>query len=545
MTGGMVGPVICPVVVGRARDLESLHAVLDRVCRGRGQTVLLSGEAGVGKSRLVAEAKAYAVAHDVLSLQGNCFQPDVVCPYAPLLDLVRAHFVGHAIAPLPAEGQRIARELARRLPYVASRARDAQGEATELLQLEPQQEKRGLFRTLEESFLALAAHGPLLLIVEDLHWSDDISLEFLLYLARRIAAQPVLLLLTYRSDEVRPELSHFLAELDRERLAAENALPRLSMDEVHTMLRAMLGRERPVRAEFLQAIYTLTDGNPFFVEETLRALTSGGDDDPTVAWDRKPVYQLRIPRSVQDAIRRRLQQLSPAAVEVVSLAAVVGRRFDFSLLQQLLQCDEDELLRLVKELIGAQLVVEESAEIFAFRHALTREFVYFTLLARERKILHRTTAETLERSYADALEAHVAELAYHFYHAGMWQQVLLYAQRAPGSRRKRSTRRTPRSNTSPGRWRRRSNCRWRRRRTCCEHAGKPMKPWATSNGRRQTSIRHCRSRVRAAIRGRNGRRSSISACCGPPVIIRGLASNFDARSISRGPCRTRLSSRAV
>jgi predicted ATPase len=165
--------------------------------------------------------------------------------------------MGHAITALPAEGQRIAGELARRLPDVASRAGDAHADNAELLQSEPQQEKRGLFRTLEECFLALAARGPLLLIVEDLHWSDDISLEFLLYLARRIAAQPLLLLLTYRSDEVRPGLSHFLAELDRERLATENALPRLSMDEVHMMLRAMLAPERPVRAEFLQAIYTL------------------------------------------------------------------------------------------------------------------------------------------------------------------------------------------------------------------------------------------------------------------------------------------------
>jgi len=139
---------------------------------------------------------------------------------------------------------------------------------------------------------------------------------------------------------------------------------------------------------------------------------------------------LHIPRSVLVAVQRRLDHLSPGAREVLSLAAVAGRRFDFALLQQLTRRHEAELVQLIKELITAQLVVEESEEVFAFRHALTRQAVYTDMLARERKTLHRTIAETIERLSAETLEAHLGDLAYHFYAAGAWVKALEYAQRA-------------------------------------------------------------------------------------------------------------------
>src|SRR5262249_30094757 len=151
----------------------------------------------------------------------------------------------------------------------------------------------------------------------------------------------------------------------------------------------------PVRAELLDAIYMLTEGNPFYIEELLKALVAAGDIFyADGAWNRKPLAELRIPRSLHDAVQQRVAQLSDGARRVVELAAVVGRRFDFALLQRLAHLDERELLGLIKELIAAQLVVEETDERFAFRHALTRQAIYAELLARERAALHRTIAET-------------------------------------------------------------------------------------------------------------------------------------------------------
>jgi DNA-binding CsgD family transcriptional regulator/tetratricopeptide (TPR) repeat protein len=420
-------PVTCPVLIGRAAHLAALGRALEEVRGGMGRTVLLAGEAGIGKSRLVAEAKAWAAGAGCTILEGHCFESDRALPYAPFLDLLRAHLVGRspdelaqALGPAAPELVKLLPELATLLPGLAPSP-----------PLRPEAEKRRLYHMLAHFLAGLAPGQPLLLSIEDLHWSDETSLDFLLSLARRIPSHPLLLLLTYRSDEPHPSLSHFLAELDRERLATEVRLARLSTGEVELMLRAIFALDRPVRADLLHAIYTLTDGNPFFIEEVLRSVAAPGDLFDAVAGpDHLPLGEVRIPRSVEDAVQRRLARVSLAARDLLALAAVAGRRFDVTLLCELTQRDERALLPLLKEAIGAQLVVEESVDRFAFRHALTRQAVYRQLLARERRALHRRVAEAMERLYADPAETHVSDLAYQYYEAEVWPKALEYARRA-------------------------------------------------------------------------------------------------------------------
>jgi len=427
-------PIICPVLIGRRAQLTTLRLLVDQARSGKGQIVLLSGEAGIGKSRLVAEAKTYATAQGFLLLQGQCFPTDRSCPYAPLLDLLRAHLATSSPEQVVAEMGSLASALSPLLPDLLPLPSDLPS----LPPLDPEQEKRRLFAALAHLFLRPTTKQPGLLIVEDLHWSDETSLDFLHYLARRCTASPLLVLLTYRSDEVQPGLSHFLAHLDRERLAQECALAPLTRSEVSAMLYAIFALRRSVftvpplaQVELLDAMYTLTEGNPFFIEELLKSLIEAGDIFYEQGrWKRKELRELHIPRSVQDAVQQRTYHLSEGARQVLHLAAVAGRHFDFALLQALTQQDEAQLLRLIKELIAAQLVVEESAEQFAFRHALTRQAVYAELLVRERKALHRTIAETIEHLYAPALEAHLADLAIHFSEAEVWEKALEYGRRA-------------------------------------------------------------------------------------------------------------------
>src|SRR5260370_34655319 len=263
--------------------------------------------------------------------------------------------------------------------------------------------------------------------MQDLHWSADRSRKSLHYLARRCTAHRLLLLLTSRSDEVRPSLRHFLAHLDRERLTQEILLARLTREEVEAMLQALFARPRSARVELADLLYTLTEGNPFFVEEILKSLMASGEIVyANSRGPRKELRELHIPRSVQDAVQQRTDQLSESARRVLILAAVAGRRFDFALLQALTRHDEDHLLQLFKELMAAQLVVEESGEQFAFRHALTQQAVYADLLVRERKALHRRVAETIERLYAATLDAHLADLAYTFSEAGALRKALFF-----------------------------------------------------------------------------------------------------------------------
>jgi DNA-binding CsgD family transcriptional regulator len=420
-------PVICPVLIDRANELATLYTLVDQANSDQGRVALLSGEAGVGKSRLVAEAKAYAATKGFLLFQGNCFQTDVSYPYAPLLDLLRSSAANQLAAIIASDLIPFARELHQLLPDIVPLPLHQ----PPLVSSDPEQEKRRLLTALAQFFTSQSTKQPVLLIVEDIHWSDDTSLEFLYTLAHRCPVHSLLILLTYRIDEVRPGLRHFLAQLDRERLAQEIPILPLTRLEVEAMLHAIFANPSSAHLELPDPIYTLTEGNPFFVEELLKSLITAGDIFYVDGhWERKSLSELHVPRSMQDAVQQRTDRLSEDARRVLIHAAVAGRRFDFALLQQLTHHDEQELLSLLKELISAQLVVEESEERFAFRHALTRQAVYTDLLVRERKALHRTIAETMEHLYAPTFDAYLADLAYHFYKAGAWEKALEYGQRS-------------------------------------------------------------------------------------------------------------------
>jgi tetratricopeptide (TPR) repeat protein len=430
MEARATAPIICPVLIGRGHDLAILRLLVERAKSGQGQVALVSGEAGIGKSRLVAEVKTSVASHDFRLLQGSCFPTDHAIPYAPLLDLLRSFLTGRTLAPPAPMIELAVPTFLPLLPDLGHVLPSAPPPPT-LPSLDPEHEKRHRFEILAHFLSSQTDTHPLLLIVEDLHWSDETSLEFLHYLARRCAAERLLLLLTYRSDEVLPSLRHFLAQLDRERLAQEIALERLTREEVEAMLRAIFALPYSAHLELANPMYTLTEGNPFFVEETLKSLIMSGElFYANGRWQRKPQGELHIPRSVQDAVHQRTDRLSESARCVLTLAAVAGRRFDFALLQQLTGYDEQHLLVLMKELMAAQLIVEETAEQFAFRHALTRQAIYADPLVRERKALHRRIADAMECPSESSPGAHLADLAYHFYEAGAWEQAVAYGQRA-------------------------------------------------------------------------------------------------------------------
>src|SRR5213080_4075525 len=190
MTTAYNPSVICPILIGRTAELAAFHLLIDQVKSGRGQVALLWGEAGIGKSRLVAETKTYAANQGFLLLQGNCFETDRAFPYAPFLDLLRSCFSGSS--PLTSQNDLtpFANELSRFLPDV----RPIMSEPTlpvSSSSLDPQQEQRRLFSLLLDFFTRQAARQPLLFALEDLHWSDDTSLELLLYLARECTHLPI------------------------------------------------------------------------------------------------------------------------------------------------------------------------------------------------------------------------------------------------------------------------------------------------------------------------------------------------------------------
>ena len=323
-----LGPIVCPVFIGRTSSLEALLRLMEQACGGRGQTVLITGEAGVGKSRLVTEAlvslrSSQWQAASPLVLQGRCFESDRALPYAPFLDLLRSFLASHSpdeiiasLGPTAAELAKLLPEFAAVLPHrVPTSIRD------------PEQEKRLLLQTMAHFFTRLSATQPLLLLIEDVHWSDESSLEFLLYLARRLASHRMLLLLTYRSEEEQPVFMPFLARLDRERLATELMLTPLTVNEAREMIHTILRLPRAMDTDLLEAIYRLTEGNPFFIEELLQSLIMAGELVYTDGrWERTSRQdeqgiplpdRLPLPRSVQLAVQQRLDHVSAEARELL------------------------------------------------------------------------------------------------------------------------------------------------------------------------------------------------------------------------------------
>jgi DNA-binding CsgD family transcriptional regulator len=415
-----VGPVSTPVVIGRHQELATLEALLD----DGGGVLLVSGEAGIGKSRLARETVALAAVRGYRVLQGACFDRDQSLPYAPLLDLLRTYASDEPDA---------ARERLRAVaPGWLRLAPDLAGGSIPFpLTLDPEQERQRFFYEMWAFVSGLARERSLLVLVEDLHWSDEASLELLLSLIRRMAATPLALLLTYRDEERGAALSRFLAEIDRERIATEIVLQPLGLPQVEQQVRAILNLPRPAGTAFVRALHGLTGGNPFFVEEVLRALIAAGDIYPAhEGWHRKPLDQLRVPRSVEDAVQRRGALLSPTAREVLTLASVVGRRFEFDLLHSLSGLDEAGLVAAIKESIAAQLLIEVSADHFAFRHALTRQAVYASLMARERRALHARVAHAIENGLPGSQEAVLEDLAYHHGEAEHWERAETLAREA-------------------------------------------------------------------------------------------------------------------
>src|SRR5712691_10442414 len=237
---------MCPVFIGRVSERDALIRLIDRTMSGQGGVALVCGEAGIGKSRLVAEAKAEASDLGFLLLLGSCFQMDSSYPYAPLLDLLRTSALSTADAPAP-----VVLEFARLLPELAP---NISGSPPAPLP-DPEQEKRRLFAALTRFFKERASQRPVLLVIEDLHWCGDVSLEFLQSLARSCATQPLLLLMTYRSDEISPGLQRRLVQLDRARLSQELQLLPLSRSDVDAMLDAMFALQISKRANLLELIY--------------------------------------------------------------------------------------------------------------------------------------------------------------------------------------------------------------------------------------------------------------------------------------------------
>jgi DNA-binding CsgD family transcriptional regulator len=423
--------LMCPVLIGRAAPLAAVRRLVDGD-DPQARVALIGGEAGIGKSRLVRAAREYALERGFVTLQAACFPEDGASPYACVADLLRARFAGLPRDEVFARTAPFAGHLSSVVPELIG---DSSG-VPRAPMLDGPSERRHLIAALAHCLGEQLADRPVLLSVDDLQWADRGSLDVLLEFLRRASSTRIVLLATYRPEGTSQSLRRALTQLVRAGSGFELTLGPLAGQEVEAMLSATLGQAAPL--DLVDAIQPLAEGNPLFVEELLRALALGGELVHRAGrWRLLPRVgsRWRLPRSVEDAVQEQVATLGPTPRSVLLLAAVVGRRFDLRLLQRVGGLDEATLIAAVRELVAAQLVLEDAPDWFTFRHALTREAVYASLLGRERARLHRQVAEAAEELYR-ATTDHLEDLALHFHQAEVWDKALDYG-RAAGERAQR------------------------------------------------------------------------------------------------------------
>jgi DNA-binding CsgD family transcriptional regulator/tetratricopeptide (TPR) repeat protein len=387
------GRVSSPRFVGRQAELTRLEtiwktAVADEVAA----TVLVSGEAGVGKTRLVAEL-AERLGEPSLVLTGSCIEVvDRALPFGPIVQALRALHRGLDAPTLDAVIGPARDDLAALVP-------ELHGVASEE---DPQLGTTALFEQVLGVFERLGDRTPTLLVLEDLHWSDRSTRDLFVYLARSLHATRVVLLGTYRSDDLhrRHPLRSALTELDRAGIVERVELARFDRDELRELITAIVGGDPST--ELVDRTYERSDGNAFFAEELLAADDSDG----------------ALSESLREIVLARVDTLSPAAQEVLRGAAVIGRRADHRLLAALMQLPEPQLLEALRDAVLEQILVADDGGMgYRFRHALMHEAVYDDLLPGDRVALHTRVAELLgeHSEWFPGAEAELAsELACHW-----------------------------------------------------------------------------------------------------------------------------------
>jgi tetratricopeptide (TPR) repeat protein len=414
-------------LVGRNVELAEARELWQRAREGRGHAVLLSGEPGAGKTRLAREITIQAAVDGAVVLSGGCYEYEAATPYLPFVEAfrrwVREETNDERLREILSD---TATQIAKLAPEIETRL----GPFPQRQELAPHEERLLFFDAVVQVFSNIARRQSLLFYADDLHWADRGTLWLLGHLLRQLRDERVLIVGAYRETELdrAHPLAKSLVDWNRERLITRLVLRRFSESETGDQLGALLGEN--VSGEFALAVHRETEGNPFFVEEVLKALIERGSvRRESGRWRRCDMDQMLIPQSVKEAIGNRLDRVSQDCNEVLRVSAILGKVFTFEELSAAAEQTEDTLLDALDEAAGAQLIAAGSGDSFSFTHDKIREVLYEELNPIRRRRLHRHVAEGLEKN-RERFPCAVEKLAHHYIQAGDHEQGLEYAKQA-------------------------------------------------------------------------------------------------------------------
>jgi DNA-binding SARP family transcriptional activator len=396
-------PIPAPDLIGRETEWQTLQLAWDMARQRMARAVLLWGDPGIGKTRLAEDFLAAVRRQGDATASARCYAAEGNLPYAPVVAWLRSAAVQPNLATLAPVWQT---EAARLAPDLFDAPLPAAPDNRE-----PYRRQR-LFEALARALCSSAR--PLLLILDDLHWGDTDTLEWLHFLLRFDPESPLLLIATVRSEEVTPDhpLQRLLPALRRTGRLEELELHALDTDKTAALGSQLAGR--PLTAEQASRLYNDTEGNPLFVVEMVRAAVVAGRAPAERDASASP-----LPPTLQAVIGERLARLSPAAREVASLAATIGRAFSFNLLAHACDLPEDALARAVDELWRRRIIREQGTAEYDFGHDRVREVAQRSLSAAHRRIVHRRIAQALEAVAGAHPQGLSAQIADHFEKAGL------------------------------------------------------------------------------------------------------------------------------
>ena len=417
--------------VGREEELAAMDQEWQRVRTGSRQVMLVAGEAGIGKTRLIGEFARRCLSTRATTLVGHCDE-EALTPYQPFVEALMqllSQFTDAELEQRMHEGD-VTPELARLVPNLIARLPALDRGSV----VDPESERFQLFQAVDRLFSSVSQRTPLLVLLDDLHWADKSSLLLLRHLARGSSTTAVFLIGTYRGDGIeRTALGALLANLQRDPGGARLYLRGLAVDEAARLVGAITGRS-PARA-FMKSLTSETSGNPFFIREVVQHLKDAGDlDQVDGTKPALPAARTFVPESVKEVINQRLVRLTEQCNRALSLASVLGREFRLDVLARVGTFDEDELLDALEAAHRAGLITEEHGVQgrFSFSHALIREVLYEKMSETRRIRLHHRIAEVVE-TFAPTDSLPLADLAYHFVQAAPlngYERAVDYAMRA-------------------------------------------------------------------------------------------------------------------
>jgi len=409
-------PIYRRTFVGREAELKGLHTAFDNAMSGVGSMAMVVGEPGIGKTAFCEQLAAYVALRGGRTLVGHCYEEgSLSLPYLAFVEAMRTYVLTRPPEALREELGAGATEVARIV-----------SEVREKVQLEPRppgnpEDDRWRLLQAVTSFLRNAASTqPIMLVLEDLHWSDRGTLDLLVQIARNLSGARLLVVGTYRDVEVdrAHPLSSTLAELRRVGELQRVLLRGLTVDEVHRMIKIIGGQE--VSWALAEAIHRQTEGNPLFIQEVLRYVVEEGlvtrQDGRWQGTGDTPL-EMSIPEGLRDVIGKRLSRLGPECNRVLAIASVIGRDFGLETLRRVTELDEDTLIGAIEEALKIGVLEEQSRPgmiRYRFAHAFFRQTLYEEMSAPRRLRLHQQVARALESQYAGRLDEHASEMAEHF-----------------------------------------------------------------------------------------------------------------------------------